>query len=183
MCVLVPADGIEAYKAVKAVAEHEGPCYVRLGRADVPMVTTMDSPFTIGKATILREGTDVTLVGCGQMVSVCMDAAEELQKKRHIRRGDQHVHHQAPGRETRCCARSRRPAASSPRRSIRSNPASDAPWSPRCWRALSRPHEARMGTPDCFGESGESDDLMRRYGLTAEQIVASAEEVIRRKKS
>jgi transketolase len=40
----------------------------------------------------------------------------------------------------------------------------------------------RVGTPDCFGESGESDDLMRRYGLTAEKVVASAEEVIRRKK-
>jgi transketolase len=40
-----------------------------------------------------------------------------------------------------------------------------------------------VGTPDCFGESGESDDLMRRYGLTAEKVVASAEEVIRRKQA
>ena len=81
MTVIVPADGVETYKAVKAVVDRPGPCYVRLGRADVPLVTSIEAPFTIGKASVLREGTDVTLVGCGIMVSACIDAAEELMKE------------------------------------------------------------------------------------------------------
>jgi transketolase len=179
MCVLVPADGIEAYKAVKAAAEHEGPCYVRLGRGDVPMVTTMDSPFTIGKATILREGTDVTLVSCGQMVSVCMDAAEELQKSgisaevvnmSTIKPLDENTLLRSV-KKTGC-------VVTAEEHSIKSGLGSAV------GTALGEHYPApmkRVGTPDCFGESGESDDLMRRYGLTAEKVVASAEEVIRRK--
>jgi transketolase len=179
MCVLVPADGIEAYKAVKAAAEHEGPCYVRLGRGDVPMVTTMDSPFTIGKATILREGTDVTLVSCGQMVAVCMDAAEELQKSgisaevvnmSTIKPLDENTLLRSV-KKTGC-------VVTAEEHSIKSGLGSAV------GTALGEHYPApmkRVGTPDCFGESGESDDLMRRYGLTAEKVVASAEEVIRRK--
>lgn len=181
MCVLVPADGIEAYKAVKAAADHEGPCYVRLGRGDVPMVTTMDSPFTIGKATILREGTDVTLVSCGQMVSVCMDAAEELQKSgisaevvnmSTIKPLDENTLLRSV-KKTGC-------VVTAEEHSIESGLGSAV------GTTLGEHYPApmkRVGTPDCFGESGESDDLMRRYGLTAEKVVASAEEVIRRKQT
>ncbi len=181
MCVLVPADGIEAYKAVKAAAEHEGPCYVRLGRGDVPMVTTMDSPFTIGKATILREGTDVTLVSCGQMVAVCMDAAEELQKSgisaevvnmSTIKPLDENTLLRS-AKKTGC-------VVTAEEHSIKSGLGSAV------GTTLGEHYPVpmkRVGTPDCFGESGESDDLMRRYGLTAEKVVASAEEVIRRKQA
>lgn len=179
MCVLVPADGIEAYKAVKAAADHQGPCYVRLGRADVPMVTTMDSPFTIGKATVLREGTDVTLVGCGQMVAVCMDAAEELQKggisaevvnMSTIKPLDENTLLRSV-KKTGCVVTAEEHSIESGLGSAVATALGDHYPVPM----------KRVGTPDCFGESGESDDLMRRYGLTAEKIKASAEEVIRRK--
>jgi transketolase len=180
MTVLVPADGIEAYKAVKAAAEHAGPCYVRLGRADVPMVTTMDSPFTIGKASILREGSDVSLVGCGQMVAVCMDAAEELQKKdisaevinmSTIKPLDEAALVRS-AKKTGCVVTTEEHTVESGLGSAVANCLGE-----HCPVPLKR-----IGTPDCFGESGESEELMRRYGLTSEKVVAAAEETIRRKK-
>ena len=81
MTVISPADAYEAYSATKAIADYDGPVYMRMGRAEFPTITEEGAPFTIGKATVMREGGDVTLVGCGQMVSFCLDAAEELSKE------------------------------------------------------------------------------------------------------
>ena len=81
MTVISPADAYEAYAATKAIADYDGPVYMRMGRAEFPTTTSPDAEFTIGKATVMREGGDVTLVGCGQMVSFCLDAAEELSKE------------------------------------------------------------------------------------------------------
>ena len=78
MTVLVPADGPEAYKAVMAAAEHEGPVYIRLGRSAVPTITDPDEEFVIGKGKCLREGADVTIIACGMMVAVALDAAALL---------------------------------------------------------------------------------------------------------
>lgn len=78
MTVLVPADGPEAYKAVMAAAEHEGPVYIRLGRSAVPTITDPEEAFIIGKGKCLREGSDVTLIACGMMVAVALDAADLL---------------------------------------------------------------------------------------------------------
>jgi len=181
MYVIVPADGAEAYKAVKAVAEHVGPCYVRLGRSDVPMVTTVDSPFEIGRATIIREGTDVSLVSCGQMVAVCLDAAESLQEKgisaevvnmSTVKPLDVETLLRSV-RKTGC-------VVTAEEHSIRSGLGSAV----ACVLAQQYPAPMKMvGTPDCFGESGESAELMCRYGLTAEEVTSSAEEVIRRKRT
>ena len=68
----------EAYKAVMAAAAYDGPVYIRLGRSAVPTVTDPDADFVIGKGKLLREGTDVTLIACGMMVAVALDAAELL---------------------------------------------------------------------------------------------------------
>ena len=80
MTIVVPADASETYKAIRASVLHEGPMYIRLGRADVPVITSPDDPFEIGKATVLKDGDDLTLVGTGIMVSKCLQAAEELVK-------------------------------------------------------------------------------------------------------
>ncbi|WP_019176116.1 transketolase family protein [Methanomassiliicoccus luminyensis] len=180
MTVIVPADGVEAYKAVKAVAEHNGPCYVRLGRSDVPMVTTMDSPFTIGKATVIREGTDVTLVGCGQMVAICADAAEELQAK-GISAEVINMSTIKPldGETLLRSVRKTGGVVTAEEHSIESGLGGAVS------EFLGDHHpvpQRRIGTPACFGESGESEALMRRYGLTSEKVAAAAEDVIRRKK-
>ena len=78
MTVLVPADGPETTKAIRAAAEMDGPVYIRLGRSGVPVITDDATPFEIGKGLVLKEGQDVTLIACGMMVAVALDAAEVL---------------------------------------------------------------------------------------------------------
>src|SRR3990167_9480853 len=65
MKVVCPVDFIEAKKATRALAATEGPIYMRTGRAPFPIITKNSDPFTIGKANILREGKDVTIIACG----------------------------------------------------------------------------------------------------------------------
>ncbi|MCK4266172.1 MAG: transketolase family protein, partial [Thermoplasmata archaeon] len=82
MTVVVPADAPETERAIFAAAEHDGPVYIRLGRANIPVCTDKEEclDFEIGRSTIMRDGDDVTLVGTGIMVAKCIEAAEELAK-------------------------------------------------------------------------------------------------------
>jgi len=179
MTVVVPADATETYKAVKAVVDYPGPCYVRLGRVDFPVVTSTDSPFTIGKATVMREGNDVCLIGTGQMVALCLDAAEELHEKgisaqvvnmSTIKPLDEETVLKAAKR-TGCIV-------TAEEHNVLTGLGSAV-------GTLLAEHGGcvmrRVGIPDTFGESGESEELMVKYGLTSGRIVESAEELVRRK--
>lgn len=84
LTLVVPCDFMEAKKATKAVGEMQGPAYIRFGRSAVPLFTTEDTPFEIGKAQVFREGTDVAIVACGLLVWEALLAAEELEKKHGI---------------------------------------------------------------------------------------------------
>ena len=79
MTVIVPSDDVEAKAVVKAAAELDGPVYVRFGRLAVPVINdTADYKFEIGKGTVLREGTDVTIIANGLCVGESLEAAEKL---------------------------------------------------------------------------------------------------------
>ena len=79
MVVMCPADDVEAKAAVRAAIEHDGPVYIRFGRAACPIVNdNPDFHFEIGKGTILREGKDVTVVATGICVGAALEAAEML---------------------------------------------------------------------------------------------------------
>lgn len=78
MVVMCPADDTEARLAVKAAIEHDGPVYIRFGRAAVPVLFGDDYQFEIGKGAVLKEGKDVTIVANGILVSAALDAAKEL---------------------------------------------------------------------------------------------------------
>jgi transketolase len=78
MVVMVPADANEAKKMVPLVAEYDGPVYLRIGRAEIPLVFNDDHKVKIGKGIIVREGKDVTLIGNGVMVFRCLEAAKLL---------------------------------------------------------------------------------------------------------
>ena len=80
MVVICPVDTIEAQKATRAIAAAKGPMYLRTSRAALPVLTKESDPFKIGKANVLREGKDVTIFGCGTMVSEALQAAEILVK-------------------------------------------------------------------------------------------------------
>jgi len=78
LSVIAPADNIEAARMVPAIAEHDGPVYMRISRAAVPDLFGPDHQVTIGKGVLLRTGKDVTLVGSGSMMGRCVKAAEQL---------------------------------------------------------------------------------------------------------
>jgi len=78
MVVMSPADDVEAKAMVKAAYEHEGPVYMRFGRAAVPVIHEEGAPFVIGKGEVLREGGDVAIIANGLMVAEALEAAEKL---------------------------------------------------------------------------------------------------------
>lgn len=80
MTMIVPCDAIEAKKATIAAGRMEGPVYLRFGRSGVPVITRPEDPFEIGKANIMRDGKDVTIFSCGQMVYEGMLACDMLEK-------------------------------------------------------------------------------------------------------
>lgn len=180
MTVICPADANEAYKATIAMLEHPGPCYMRMGRADFPMITEEDDEFTIGKATILRKGKDVTLVGSGQMVSVCLDAADILKEEgvsaevinmSTIKPLDAEVMLDSVDR-TRCVVTAEEHSIIGGLGSAVAEFLSENGNQPL----------VRVGVRDSFGESGDPDELMIKYGLTKEDIVFAARKAIERKR-
>ena len=81
MTVISPCDGIEAKKAIRSAFEADGPVYIRLGRSATPVITSIDSEFTIGKGIVLSEGTDVTIFVTGILVNEAMKAKDILMEK------------------------------------------------------------------------------------------------------
>ena len=79
MIVVCPGDAIEAEKATKVLARTDKPAYLRLTRAATPTFSTLDSPFEIGQAYVLRQGSDATIVSTGIMTAYALRAANELQ--------------------------------------------------------------------------------------------------------
>ena len=179
MTVICPADANEAYKATIAAANIDGPCYIRMGRSDFPMVTEESAPFKIGKVTVMKKGKDVTLVGSGQMVSVCLEAAEILKEDgviaevinaSTIKPLDISTLLESLER-TRC-------VVTAEEHSIIGGLGSSVA---ECISEVGSYPLARIGIRDSFGESGEPDELMVKYGLTKEDIVVSARKVMERK--
>lgn len=79
--ILVPCDDYSMYKAVEQAAIHEGPFFIRSSRYVMPRVYKEEDDWEIGKANVLREGKDLTIIACGLMVSCALDAWAELQKE------------------------------------------------------------------------------------------------------
>ena len=180
MVVISPADAYEAYAATMAIADYKGPVYMRLGRADFPIITEEGAKFEIGKAKVLKEGKDVTLIGTGQMVSACLDAAKELESK-GISAEVINVSTIKP-LDTDCIRKSVSKtgcAVTAEEHSIIGGLGSAVS------EFLSEEYPVpvtRVGTKDTFGESGKAELLMEKYGLTAKDIVAAAQNAISKKK-
>ena len=179
MTVLCPADAYEAFAATKALAEYDGPAYMRMGRADFPVITDESEPFVIGKARIMREGTDVTLIGCGQMTALCLKAADMLEADgisaevlniSTIKPLDSAAV-VASVSKTGCCVTAEEHSIIGGLGSAVAEALADS-----CPAPLER-----VGTMDTFGESGKPAELMAKYGLTAEHIADSARKSVSRK--
>ena len=180
MVVISPADAHQAYAATMAIAEERGPCYMRLGRADFPLIYPEDVKFEIGKADILREGSDVTLIGTGQMVSYCLDAAKALSEE-GISAEVINISTIKPldadavigsVKKTGCAVTAEEHSIIGGLGSAVAEAISES-----CPVSL-----VRVGTKDTFGESGKAEMLMEKYGLTAKDIVKAAKDSISKKR-
>ena len=172
MAVLVPCDAPETARTVPAAAVWDGPTYCRFARSDVPTVTSKEDSFAIGKATKIRDGSDVTLIGCGIMVSKCIEAAEILEKE-HI---DAMVVNMSTIKPIdiemiRKAAKDTGAIVTAEEHSVLHGLGSAV--AAEIARIRPVPMEF-VGMPDCFGESGEDEKLLERFGLTAAKIVEAA---------
>ena len=179
MVVIAPCDSIEAKKATIAAARYKGPVYIRFTREKTPVMTTEETPFEIGKAEIFREGNDVTIIGCGPLVYEALKAAEELTKdgieaevvnNHTIKPMDKETILRSV-KKTGCVVTIEEHQAAGGMGSAVSE-------------ILSQNYPAPMeiiGVKDRFGESGEPNELLEKFGLTAKNIVEAVKRVIKRK--
>jgi transketolase len=179
MTVIVPCDYAQTKAATEAIAEYQGPVYLRFGRPVWPIFTS-DRPFEIGKAQYFSEGTDVSIFACGHLVWNAIQAGAILQEK-GISVEVINIHTVKPLDEqaviksltkTGC-------AVTAEEHNIIGG-LGDAIGQCAA-KNIPVPIEY-VGTKDTFGESGIPADLLKKYGLDIPDIVAAAEKVIQRKK-
>jgi transketolase len=179
MTVVVPCDYHETVKAVKAAAAIEGPVVIRFGREKVPVVTTPETPFEVGKAEIFREGSDVTILACGIMVYEALKAARILDDE-GVSAKVINCHSVKPMdiRTVVDSALETGAVVTAEEHQVMGGFGS-AVAEVLCRHA---PVPLRMvGIQDVFGQSGSPEELMAAYGLTAEAIAESVRDVLEAK--
>ena len=180
MTVVVPCDAYEAYAATLAIADYPGPVYMRMGRSEFPVLKDKDCKFTVGKADVLREGSDITLVACGQMVQTSMEAAALLEKDGISAEVVNMSTIKPLDTETLLkSVKKTRAVVSAEEHSIIGGLGSAVA---ECLVENCPVPQGRVGTRDTFGESGEAEELLVKYGLTAEDITSKAKETLKRKR-
>lgn len=171
MVVVAPGDAIEAEKATKAIAENGHPSYIRLAREKTPIFSMAESPFEIGKAYILKDGTDVSLMGTGTMTYQLLVAAKQLAEQ-GINAEVVHVPTIKPLDEETIIASAKRTGRVITAEEAQINGGFGGAISELLSEKLPVPIK-RFGMQDRFGESGDPKDLFKAFGLTGEQIAES----------
>ncbi|MGE9312005.1 transketolase family protein [Niabella sp. CJ426] len=178
MTVVVPCDYTQTKAATQAIAEYEGPVYLRFGRPSWP-IFTKEEDFQIGKAQYFSEGTDVTIFACGHLVWNAIQAGVELEEK-GISVEVINIHTIKPLDEeavinslkkTKC-------AVTAEEHNIIGG-LGDA--IAQCAAKNFPVPIEYVGTKDTFGESGTPKELLKKYGMDVSDIVAAAEKVMARK--
>lgn len=179
MTVIVPCDAIETEKATIAAVNKSGPAYIRFGREKSPIFTTEKTPFEIGKAIILRNGKDLTIIGCGMLLYNALIAAEELSKE-GIEATVINSHTVKPLDITTIINSIKETKAIV---TVEEHQVAGGLGSAIA-EALSQHFPAPqefIGVHDRFGESGEPDELIEHFGMGIKDIKAAAMRVIKRK--
>lgn len=179
MTVIAPCDSEETRKAVIAAADIDGPVYFRFGREAVPLVTDEDTPFQIGKARLVKEGSDCAVFACGAMVHEAAVAAEELEKEGvSLRVFDLHTIKPIDEEAILTAAKECGCIVTAEEHQI----------SAGLYSAVAEvvvggcpvPMEG-VAVQNTFGQSGPPAALMEQYGLNAAGIVAAVRRVLERK--
>jgi transketolase len=181
LTVIVPADELEAQRATLALANIAGPAYLRLGRDTSVKITSETTPFEIGHATTLREGRDVTIVACGIMVAQARWAGELLAQE-GIQATIINCHTVKPLDKSTLVA-----AAQHTKAVVTAEEHQIAGGLGSAVAELLSEHYpvpiVRVGVKDTFGESGQSQELLKKYGLTSGDIVKAVWKVLEIKKA
>lgn len=179
MTVIVPADAMETSQVIEAVAEHRGPCYVRVGRTKVPVLYGPEYRFRIGKAHVHHEGKDAAIIATGILVAEALKARELLLAD-GINAGVVNMSTIKPLDADTVIASARRCGAivTAEEHSIIGGLGSAV--AEVLAESVPTPL-VRIGIRDQFGTSGDSDSLLAHYRLSAADIVEGVKEVIKRK--
>ena len=176
MIVVCPADGVEASKAIRAVAAYDGPCYVRLGRSAVETVYDEDMDFQIGKGNVLRAGKKVAIIACGIMVEQALAAYDMLKEKGYEPTVvDMHTIKPIDEELLVSLAENHDLFVTCEEHSVIGGLGSAVAevLGKKAPRKI-----AMVGMQDTFGESGKPAQLLEKYGMTAKDIVKAVEENI-----
>ncbi len=179
MTVIVPADAVETEKVIQEVAKYNGPVFVRLGRMKVPVVFDDDYTFRIGKAAMIKDGTDVSIIATGLMVAKAIEAGELLSAKgirariinmSTIKPIDEAIIEQAAAQTGAL--------VTAEEHSIIGGLGSAVA------EVVVKKHPVPVefvGIKDTFGTSGTSEELLEYFDLTASRIVTAVEQALKRK--
>ena len=179
MTVIVPADFNQTKQATIAIAEHQGPVYLRFGRPVMPIFVKPDAKFVIGKADVLQEGADVTIIACGHLVWKSIEAAKiladkgvsvELINMHTIKPLDEEAILNSV-RKTKCVVTAEEHMM---------NGGLGDSVAQVLARNLPSPQEF-VAVNDSFGESGTPMELMTKYGIDSQNVVDAALKVMARK--
>ncbi|MCR4397465.1 MAG: transketolase family protein [Firmicutes bacterium] len=181
MCVLDPADAAETESAIRAAVVHRGPVYVRVGRLKSPVIYETPPRLTPGKAVVLREGKDATIIACGIMVARALEAASLLDGD-GISVGVVDMASVKPldGDCVVDCAGRTGAIVTAENASIVGGLGSAV--AEVLAEKVPVPME-RIGIPDVFGTSSDPERLMERYGMTAEHVRSAVTRVMARKRA
>jgi len=177
MKVIVPSDYDEAFKATIASYEEKGPVYIRLGRSKLPRISTQHHPFVIGKANLMRPGTDVTIIACGVMVFQALKAARILMS-RGVSAEVINMHTIKPIDVDAIVvsAKKTRRVVTAEEHQVYGGLSSAVA------EVLAKNIPTKMefvAVDDTFGESGKPDELLGKYGVDYNAIVHAVERIMR----
>lgn len=179
MTVINPCDFNQTKQATMAIAEYQGAVYLRFGRPKIPIFISENTPFIIGKALLLNEGTDVSIFATGHLVWEAIKAGEILAQK-NISAEIINIHTIKPlDKEAILASVQKTKCAVSAEEHQLNGGLGDS-----IAQVLATQYPAPLemvGVNDSFGESGVPNELMQKYGLTAENIVEKALKAISRK--
>ena len=179
MVVINPCDYNQTKAATIAIAEYQGPVYLRFGRPKVPNFTPSDQKFKIGEAVNLTEGNDVSIFATGHLVWEALEAEKSL-RKQGVNAEVINIHTIKPldskailqsVKKTKCVVTAEE---------HQSNGGLGGSIAQLLSNKLPLPIEM-VGVNDCFGESGTPRQLMEKYGLTSKEIILAVDKVLKRK--
>lgn len=179
MAVIVPCDFNQTKQATIAIADHEGPVYLRFGRPVMPIFTKPDAEFVIGKADVLLEGTDVTIIACGHLVWKSIEAAKKLEAQGvSVELINMHTIKPLDTEAILKSVEKTKCVVTAEEHMIAGGLGESV--AQVLTRNLLVPQEF-VAVDDTFGESGTPMELMTKYGIDTDNVIAAALKVIARK--